>query len=161
MFKVGDYAVCPGHGVGQVCEIEERTLGETPTVFYKIKIFSTCMTVMIPTTSSEGMRKLSDGEEVQNVYKVLEDHDVTVDNSTWNRRYRDYMNKVKTGSLVEIAEVIRALFLLQRKKNLSDGEKKMLDKCKDLLAEEISITDKIESGAIKDKIESYFETSQA
>ncbi len=159
MFKVGDYAVCPGHGVGQVCEIEERDLGENQILFYKIRILSNCMTVMIPTTSSDGVRRLADGEEVENVYRVLEDHDVEVDNSTWNRRYRDYMAKVKTGSLIEIAEVLRSLFLLQKqkKKNLSDGERKMLDMCKDLLAQEISITDKAESGVIKKKIESYFE----
>ncbi len=157
MFQIGDYAVCPGHGVGLVCDIEERDLGEMKTIFYKVRVISNGMTVMVPTNSSSGIRKLVDSDEVENVYGVLNDHDVEVDNSTWNRRYREYMAKVKTGSLIEIAEVLRALFLLKRKKNLSFGEKKMLDQCKDLLAQEISITGGTEPQIVKTKIDSCFE----
>ena len=89
-------------------------------------------------------------------HDLLNNHDVEVDNSTWNRRYRDYMLKLKTGSLLEIADVLRALFLLKEKKNLSFGEKKMLEQCRDLLVEEISLANGNDRGDVTGKIESYF-----
>lgn len=159
MFNIGDYAVCPGHGVGQIVDIEERELGGTVTAFYIVKVIANGMKVMVPTNSEHGIRSLVGEDEVTDVFDVLKDHDVDVDNSTWNRRYRDYMTKVKTGSLIEIAEVLRALFLLKEKKNLSFGEKKMLDQCKDLIAQEISISGGTEAVKIKKDIESCFPTS--
>jgi CarD family transcriptional regulator len=156
MFNVGDYAVCPGHGVGQVVDVEERDLGGAVTNFYIVKIIANGMKVMVPTTSENGIRKLVEEEDVSGVFDVLKDHDVEVDNSTWNRRYRDYMIKVKTGSLVEIAEVLRALFLLKQKKNLSFGEKKMLDQCRDLIAQEVSISGGKEANLIKNDIDGCF-----
>lgn len=156
MFNIGDYAVCPGHGVGQVVDIEERDLGGSTTKFYIVKVIANGMKVMVPTTSEDGIRALVDENEVNGVFDVLKDHDVEVDNSTWNRRYRDYMTKVKTGSLIEIAEVLRALFLLKKKKNLSFGEKKMLDQCKDLIAQEVSISGGLEAEKIKGDIDSCF-----
>jgi len=129
MFSIGAYAVCPGHGVGQICDIEEREMGSQRKTFYIIRILANGMTVMVPTDSEAGIRGLVGNEEVELVYKLLTDHDVKVDNSTWNRRYREYSAKIKTGSVVEIAEVLRQLFLLRDKKALSFGEKKMLDQC--------------------------------
>lgn len=140
MFTIGDYAVCPGHGVGQVCTIEDRQFGEQSKSFYSIKLISNGMTVMVPTDSENGARKLVDGEEVNAVYGLLLDHDVKIDKSTWNRRHREYMNKIKTGSITEIAEVLRALFLLKSVKSLSFGEKKMLEQCRDMIAEEIALS---------------------
>jgi len=160
MFNIGDYAVCPGHGVGQIVDIEEREVGGDKLYFYIIKVIANGMTVMVPTNSETGIRTLVDESQINEVYELLNDHDVTVDNSTWNRRYRDYMTKVKTGSLLEIADVLRSLFLLKNKKNLSFGEKKMLDQCKDLLVQEISITNGIEKQNISTKIEDCFEENQ-
>mgnify|MGYP003665792692 CR=1 FL=1 len=156
MLNIGDYAVCPGHGVGQIMEIEERDLGGENKAYYIIKIVANGMTVMVPTDSEDGVRGLVGNSEVENVYTLLKDHDVEVDNSTWNRRYRDYMTKVKTGSLIEIAEVLRDLFLLKDKKSLSFGEKKMLDQCRELIAQEISITGGIETKEVKEQINSCF-----
>lgn len=158
MFKIGDYAVCPGHGVGQICDIEERDLGGQKKAFYIVKILSNGMIVMVPTDSINGIRTLVDENEVTKVYSVLNNHDVLLDNSTWNRRHREYSAKIKTGSLIEIAEVLRALFLLKTKskKNLSFGEKKMLDQCKDLLATEISLSGGLSATEVKSKIDSCF-----
>lgn len=161
MFEIGDYAVCPGHGVGQVVDIEEREMGGTTTKFYIVKVIANGMKVMVPTNSEDGIRALVDQKAVDGVFNVLKDHDVEVDNSTWNRRYREYMLKVKTGSLIEIAEVLRALFLLKKKKNLSFGEKKMLDQCKDLIAQEVSISGGMETIKIKEDIENCFPESNA
>ena len=156
MFKVGDYAVCPGHGVGQVFDIQEKELGGELKSFYIVKITSNGMTVMVPTDSEAGIRGLVDEPEVNSVYELLKDHEVEVDNSTWNRRYRDYMNKIKTGSLLEIADVLRSLFLLKYKKNLSFGEKKMLEQCRSLLAQEISVSLGSEVKEVELKLNSYF-----
>ena len=156
MFNIGDYAVCPGHGVGQICDIEERELGEETQSFYIIKIFSNGMTVMVPTSSENGVRGLVNTDEIGEVFQLLEDHEVEVDNSTWNRRYRDYMGKIKTGSLIEIADVLRSLFLLKCKKNLSFGEKKMLDQCRDLIVQEISISQGEDVSSIETSINSCF-----
>ena len=157
MFNIGDYAVCPGHGVGQLVDIEERELGDTKKQFYIIKILANGMTVMVPTDSENGIRTLVNENEVEEVYQLLNNHDVKVDNSTWNRRYRDYCLKIKTGSVVEIAEVLRQLFLLKQKKSLSFGEKKMLEQCRELLAQEFSISNKIDKNSINKKIDSFFQ----
>jgi CarD family transcriptional regulator len=157
MFSIGDYAVCPGHGVGQICDIEDRVMGAESKTFYIIKILANGMTVMVPTDSETGIRGLVGDNEVDQVYTLLNDHDIKVDNSTWNRRYREYSAKIKTGSVVEIAEVLRQLFLLKEKKSLSFGEKKMLDQCRELLAQEISLTNQIDKNSINEKINSYFQ----
>lgn len=158
MFNIGDYAVCPGHGVGQIVDIEEREVGGDKLYFYIIKVIANGMTVMVPTNSETGIRGLVDETQIDEVYELLNNHDVTVDNSTWNRRYRDYMAKVKTGSLLEIADVLRSLFLLKNQKNLSFGEKKMLDQCKDLIVQEISITNGMEKQNISSQIEGCFDS---
>ena len=156
-FSIGDYAVCPGHGVAQVCDIEQRDLGGESKDYYILKTVSNGMTVMVPTDSQTGIRPLVSKADTNEVYELLKDHDIKIDNSTWNRRYREYSNKIKTGSLIEIAEVLRALFLLKDTKNLSFGEKKMLDQCRDLLSQEISLSNGEQKDSIDDKINQCFE----
>ncbi len=155
-YKMGDYAVCPGHGVGQVVDVEERVIGTEKKSFYIIKIIANGMTVMVPTSSETGIRPLVGVDQVERVFQLLKDHNVSVDNSTWNRRYREYMAKIKTGSLLEIADVLRALFLLKNQKNLSFGEKKMLDQCRELLAQEISLSQNQEKKSVATEIDSCF-----
>lgn len=157
MFELGSYVVCPGHGVGQVMEIETKNINNIDTSFYIIKLISNGMKVMIPTESKDGIRALVSDEEVTDVFSLLKDHDVKVDNSTWNRRHRDYLAKVKTGSLLEIADVLRALFLLRESKKLSFGERKMMDQCKDLLVREIAITTGKQEKEVHSNIDSIFE----
>ncbi len=156
MFEIGDYAVCPGHGVGQIVDMEVKEIGEETLSFYMVKIIANGMTVMVPTNSKDGIRKLVSSDEINSVYQLLNDHDVKVDNSTWNRRYRDYMEKVKTGSLVEIADVLRSLYLLKNQKNLSFGEKKMLEQCRDLIVQEFAIMGDEPKKEIEEKIDSCF-----
>jgi CarD family transcriptional regulator len=159
MFKVGDYAVCPGHGVGQIAAIEVRELGGETKSFYVVKILANGLSVMVPQDSETGIRPLVEDGEIREVYDLLKYHDVAIDNSTWNRRYREYMSKIKTGSLIEIAEVLRALFLLKTKKNLSFGEKKMLEQCRDLIAQEISLSSARAKDEVKGQINSCFDSA--
>ena len=156
MFEIGDYAVCPGHGVAQICDIEVRELGRDKKNFYVLKVITNGMTVMVPTDSEHGIRGLVTSEEINKVYDLLVDHNIKIDNSTWNRRYREYRSKIQTGSLKEIAEVFRALYLLKNTKNLSFGEKKMLDECKTLLVQEIAISGGQNREQIANQIESCF-----
>ena len=94
--------------------------------------------------------------EIDSVFTLLQNHEVKVDNSTWNRRHRDYLAKVKTGSLIEIADVLRSLFLLKNVKKLSFGERKMMEQCKDLIIKEIAISTGEAENNIDGKIESCF-----
>ena len=157
MFEIGSYVVCPGHGVGQVINLETKDLGGEEKSFYIVKVISNGMTVMVPTDKKNGLRELVSDPEIEDVYGLLKDHEVKVDNSTWNRRHREYLSKVKTGSLIEIADVLRSLFLLKNMKKLSFGERKMMDQCKELIIKEISISTGEGEASIDGKIESMFE----
>jgi CarD family transcriptional regulator len=156
LYEIGNYVVCPGHGVGQVNNIEVQEIAGTELTMYVVKIISNGMTVMVPSTKKDGIRGLVSQSEIDDVYELLEDHDVTVDNSTWNRRHRDYLAKVKTGALVEIADVLRSLFLLRTSKKLSFGERKMMDQCKELIIKEIAISTGGSENDISGKIDGYF-----
>lgn len=157
MFQIGGYVVCPGHGVGQVFEVSEKNLGGNTISFYIVKIISNGMTIMIPVDSKDGIRSLVGENEITEVFGLLRNHDVKVDNSTWNRRHREYLAKIKTGSLLEIADVLRSLFLLKHTKALSFGERKMLELCKELLVKEISISRGSEELIISGQIDSCFQ----
>jgi CarD family transcriptional regulator len=156
MFNLGDHVVCPGHGVGQICSVETKELNGEMKSFYIIKVISNGMKVMIPVDSKEGVRGLTPSSEISGVFELLKDHNVKVDMSTWNRRHREYTLKVKTGSLLEIADVLRQLLLLKMTKKLSFGERKMLDQCKDLLVKEIALSSGSPEGSISEKIDSLY-----
>lgn len=156
MYEIGSYVVCPGHGVGQITSVDNKELSGNIKSFYIVKIISNGMTIMVPTDNEEGIRHLIKESEILDVFNLLSNHDVKVDNSTWNRRHREYLAKVKTGSLLEIADVLRSLFLLKTTKKLSFGERKMLDQCKDLIVKEIAITTGDAEAEINGKIESCF-----
>lgn len=140
-FKVGDNAVYPGHGVGQIKAIEAKEILGSKHTFYSIEIIETGMKIMVPTNNTEsvGLRPIISNDEADKVLSILKETDVKIDNQTWNRRYREYMEKIKTGSVYEIAEVLRDLFLLKVDKELSFGERKMLDTARTLLLRELSL----------------------
>lgn len=144
-FKVGEHAVYPGHGVGQISSIETKEILGTKHIFYSIQILETGMKIMIPASNIKtvGLRPLISKDEAQKVVDILKDKNVKIDNQTWNRRYRDYMEKIKTGSVYEIAEVLRDLYVLKVDKELSFGEKKMLDTAKNLLLKELNLAPEV------------------
>lgn len=156
LFQVGDYVVCPGHGVGQVLDVETKDLGGTSKEFYIVKVVSNGMKCMVPVSSQDGIRSLVTRKEIDGVFSLLNDHDVEVDTSTWNRRHRDYLGKLKTGSLLEIADVLRSLLLLKVSKKLSYGERQMLDQCKDLLVQEIALSLGNPENEVSKNIDSIF-----
>jgi CarD family transcriptional regulator len=156
MFNLGDHVVCPGHGVGQICSIDTKELNGEQKSFYIIKVITNGMKVMIPVESKDGVRALIPSSDINGVFQLLQDQNVKVDMSTWNRRHREYTLKVKTGSLLEIADVLRQLLLLKMTKKLSFGERKMLDQCKELIVKEISLSSGAPEGSISEKIDSLY-----
>jgi CarD family transcriptional regulator len=103
-----------------------------------------------------GLRRVIGKDMVTKVYKVLREKRVTVDQATWNRRYREYTEKIKTGSVLEIAEVLRDLFMLKGDKELSFGERKMLDTARTLLIKEIAVATKSKEVKIEEKLDRIF-----
>jgi len=158
VFKVGDLAVYPAHGVGRIESIEARNLYGSIQNFYIMRILENNMIIMIPTNNAfnVGLREIVRQEEVPKIFKILKEKDVELDNQTWNRRYREYMEKIKTGSVYEVAEVLRDLFLLKLEKELSFGERKMMDTAKSLLIKEISIAKKMEETKVEENIRKIF-----
>jgi len=141
MFKVGDKAVYPAHGVGIIEAIKSKVISGTERNFYILRIVDKEMTIMIPTDSAKsvGLRGIIDKKEIPKVFRILSEKNVEIDCQTWNRRYREYMEKIKSGSVFEVAEVLRDLFLLKCDKDLSFGERRMLDLAQNLLVKELSI----------------------
>jgi len=158
VFAAGDMAVYPAHGVGLIKAIETKTIGGIDQTFYVMKILDNDMTIMIPTANSEnvGLRSIISSAEVEEVLSILMERDIKISSQTWNRRYRDYMDKIKTGSVFEVAAVLRDLYLLSDDKELSYGERKMMDTAKSLLVKEISLARKEDEVKVEQQVEKIF-----
>ena len=157
-FNVGDKAVYPAHGVAEVVGLETREIGGNKQTFYILKILDTGTKIMIPTrnVSAVGLREVIAEQEVKEVYSILKSKEIAVEGQTWNRRYREYMDKIKTGSVFEIAEVLRDLSLLKASKDLSFGERKMLDTARTLLVKELAIAKGTKEAKIEQELEKIF-----
>ena len=158
MFKVGDLAVYPAHGVGVIEKIETQEISGCRQDFYIMRILDNGMKIMIPTNNVKnvGLREIIAEKEVPKLLSIFTKRDVSVENQTWNRRYREYMEKIKTGSVYEVAEVYRDLIMLKWEKELSFGERKMLDTAKNLLVKEISLAKNIDEEQVEKELESLF-----
>jgi len=158
VFNIGDMAVYPAHGVGQIESIAHRQVGEKDQSFYVMNIIDSSMVIMIPTDSCEsvGLRTIISSKEVEKVYDILNMKDVPIESQPWNQRYREYMEKIKTGSVYEIAAVLRDLFLLKEDKDLSFGERKMMDTAKGLLVKEIALANELKETQVEKDIEEIF-----
>jgi len=157
MFKVGDLAVYPAHGVGVIERIENREISGCQENFFVMRILENNMIIMIPSSNTKnvGLRELIDQTEVSKVFSILKNRDMYVDdNQTWNRRYRDYMDKIKSGSVFEVAEVYRDLSTIKQDKELSFGERKMLDTARSLLVKEISLAKNMKEEDVEKDIQS-------
>lgn len=163
-FKIGDLAVYPAHGVGRIEAIETRVVNGEQHDFYIMKILENNMVIMIPTWNVEsvGLRDVIGLKEIPKIMNVIKSkRDLSIDNQTWNRRYREYMDKIKTGSLYEVAEVFRDLTLLKLTKDLSFGERKLFDTAHTLLIKELSTARNIDEDSIISEIEALFEAGES
>src|SRR4030042_4306828 len=132
MFQIGQLAVYPAHGVGVIESIQDRDISGNVQQFYIMRLLDNDMIIMIPMTSARnvGLRDIIAQTSVTEVYEILTLRPSRLNNHTWNRRYRDYMDKIKTGSPFRVAEALRDLTLLKTEKDLSFGERKMLETAK-------------------------------
>jgi CarD family transcriptional regulator len=158
MFEIGDKAVYPGHGVGVIEAIEIKQISGKEQMFFILRIVDNGMTIMIPkdNVNAVGLRGVIRKLDVSKVIHILKDRDVTIDNQTWNRRYREYMEKINTGSIYEIAEVLRDLHLLKAEKELSFGERKIMDMAKNLLVKELAVARDVRESDILREIRTIF-----
>ncbi|MFP6625701.1 MAG: CarD family transcriptional regulator [Deltaproteobacteria bacterium] len=157
-FKVGEKVVYPAHGVGIIENIHSRTVAGDEARFYTLRIVDSDMTIMIPLARAieVGLRHVMGKDMVTKVYRVLREKRVEVDQATWNRRYREYTEKIKTGSALEIASVLRDLFMLKGDKELSFGERKMLDTARNLLVKELAIAKSHPEEKIMEELQTIF-----
>ncbi len=158
VFKMGDKIVYPGHGVGEIEAVRTHVLGGQEHHIYNIKILDSGMKVMVPVSqaSAVGLRRIIDKKAIDTVYDILKDRNFKIDTQTWNRRFREYSQKIKTGSVFEIAVVLRDLSVLSADKELSFGEKKMLDMAEALLVSEIAIAKARPHDKIAGELKSLF-----
>jgi len=158
-FQVGDLAVYPAHGVGRIEAIETRMVNGETHDFYIMKVVENSMVIMIPTwnVDSVGLRDVISEGEIPKIYEVMKkEKETPSDTQTWNRRYREYMDKIKTGSIYDVAEVFRDLYLLRLNKDLSFGERKLFDTATTLLLKELSTAKKTDEKTIMSEIETLF-----
>ena len=157
MFKIGDKVVYPMHGAGIIEAIEEKEVLGDKRRYYIMKIPCGDMKVMVPMDNigEIGLREVVDPDGVTRVISILQDRETDM-STNWNRRYRANMEKIKSGSIYEVAEVVRNLSLREREKGLSTGERKMLDNARQILISELVLAKEEKEDSIKLLIDDLF-----
>ena len=157
-FQVGDNAVYPAQGVAEVIRIEEKEISGKIHRFYSLRLLDSDMRILVPVDKADqvGLRPVVREAQIREVYDILKEKDIHVDKQTWNRRYRGFMDKIKTGSLFEVAEVYRDLYRLKSTKTLSFGERRMLDTAKNLIVKELSVAKRTTEVKVEKELERLF-----
>jgi CarD family transcriptional regulator len=140
-YKIGQMAVYPAHGVVEVVGVDTKQIAGSPFLFYVLRVLENGMQIMVPKEKADqvGLRAVATTTEIDEMFEVLRDPDVIIDKQTWNRRYRGFMEKIKTGSLFDVAEVFRDLTRLRSSKALSFGERRMLETARTLMLKEVAV----------------------
>lgn len=156
MFKIGDKVVYPMHGAGTIVSIEEKEMMGNKENYYIIKMPVGDMKLMVPTEKAEkiGVRNVVTKEESDKVFKVLEKpKDPYIHDSNWSKRYASNVDKIKSGDIYEVAEVVRELSHRHMEKGLSIGEKKMLASAKDILLSEMALAENESHDMLSEQID--------
>lgn len=158
MFKVGDMAVYPTQGVGVIEEIEKREYSGQSQRFYILKIVDSDMKIMVPVHNAVhvGLRRLVDQQRIAGVFDALAEPRARVKVASWSRRQREYNDKLKTGDLLDVAEVLRDLYRIGSGKELSYGEKKVLEQARKLLVSEVALAEGAQETQVEQRLESIF-----
>jgi CarD family transcriptional regulator len=161
-YEVGDHVVYPHHGAGKVMKKEKKKLLGEEREYLTIKILHNDMTVMVPTENAgrAGLRRVIDEDACERVLAVLRD-DVSQMPKNWNRRFKHNRDKIKTGDVFELAEVVRNLAIRESEKGLSTGEKQMYTRAKKILASEMMYALEMEEGEAEEHIDRLIEDSHA
>lgn len=154
-YKIGQMAVYPAHGVVVVEGVDTKQIAGSPFLFYVLRVLENGMQIMVPKEKADqvGLRSIATSNEVDEMFAVLRDTDVIIDKQTWNRRYRGFMEKIKTGSLFDVAEVFRDLTRLRSSKALSFGERRMLETARTLMVKEVAVARGWADGQAGEEIE--------
>ncbi|MGI6485654.1 MAG: CarD family transcriptional regulator [Tepidanaerobacteraceae bacterium] len=157
MFNIGDKIVYPMHGAGVIEAIEEKEILGERQKYYVMRMPIGDMKVMIPIKNIEdiGVRQIAGEEEIDEVFNILRG-DKSKMSPNWNRRYRANMEKIKSGNIFQIAEVVRNLSIRDKEKGLSTGERKMLDNAKHILVSEIVLSKRIDEAKALQLVENAF-----
>ena len=159
MFNVGDKIVYPMHGAGTIDAIENKNILGEEQSYYVIKMPGE-VKVMVPTEKAEqiGVRSVINKEEASKVIAVLE-HNETEMSQNWNKRYRDNMDKMKSGDIYEVADVVRNLSFKQKEKGLSTGEKKLLNNAKQILVSELVLVENTTNAEMEKLVDNKIDVS--
>ncbi|HXT95100.1 MAG TPA: CarD family transcriptional regulator [Polyangia bacterium] len=157
-FVIGDKAVYPSQGVAEVVGIERKEVHGKVQSFYVLHGLETGLRILVPTDKADqvGLRRIAGREEIAEVMEILRDKEIHVDRQTWNRRYRGFMEKIKSGSLFEVAEVFRDLYRLKGMKPLSFGERRMLDTARGLIVQELSVARAADTHKVEQELDLMF-----
>ncbi len=157
-FNVGDWAVHPSHGVGLVDAIEDKNFGGTMSSVYVIQIQGSDLKVMVPITAAGrvGLRPVMEKEQAESLFDVLATQEAAVTMQPWNRRFRAYSEMLASGDPAEIAKVLRDMHRLKFDKELSFGERRLLDQALSLLKEEMALALQTPPEAVDTRIEEIF-----
>jgi CarD family transcriptional regulator len=155
LFQVGDRAVYPAHGVAEVVAIESKEIAGARKDFYVLRVVHSEMKLMIPVDGADraGLRSVVSAEIAGKVFEVLRADEVAVKPGPWNRRFREYTELVNSGSLVEVAKVFRDLWRIRPDRELSYGERRLLEQSKSLLVAELALAQSIEQSAVESALE--------
>lgn len=154
---VGDKAVHPSHGLGEVTGIETRDIGGKACEFYVLRILDNGMRVMVPTAgTSGGLRAVMSAKEADSVLETMRAREVAVDLQPWSRRFRAYTEMIKSGSPYEVAKVLRDMYRLRFDKDLSFGERRLLDQAKSLLMKELALAKKMTETTLQAEVDEMF-----
>jgi CarD family transcriptional regulator len=157
-FRIGEKAVYPAHGVAEVIGIEKKEINTTVCSFYVLQAMDSGLRILVPVDKADqvGLRRVAQADEIEEVLDILRDKEIHIDRQTWNRRYRGFMEKIKSGSLFEVAEVFRDLYRLKGMKPLSFGERRMLDTAKGLIVQELAVARAADSLKVEQELEKIF-----
>ncbi|MCK9522687.1 MAG: CarD family transcriptional regulator [Proteobacteria bacterium] len=161
-FKVGEKAVYPAHGVGEIVDLQVRSIGGKEQQFYILNVLENGMKIMVPveTAQTTGLRHVMSRDKAREVMDILKADEVAVTSQPWNRRNREYTDMLKSGDPFEVARVFRDIYRLKSEKELSFGERRLLDLAHSLLVLELSLAlNKTEADIDKD-IDSIFQSKQ-
>ena len=157
-FQVGDKVIYPNHGLGIVERIEEKTILGTTCGFFHLRIVANDTTVLVPVANVDGvgLRKAIEDAEVDRLFSLLGDGKID-NHQNWKGRFKDNSDKMRTGSIYDMADVLKSLTFLSKSKSLSFREKRMLDRAKFLIISEVSEVMRETAAAIEGRVDRALE----
>ena len=157
-FQIGDKVIYPNHGLGVVEKVEEKTILGTTTGFFHLRIISNETTVLVPVANVDnvGLRRAITDEEVERLFGLLGDGKID-NHQNWKGRFKDNSDKMRTGSIYDMADVLKSLTFLAKSKSLSFREKRMLDRAKSLIISEISEVMRLTAASIEERVNQALE----